>query len=612
MYRAELHPSKYDYTRTFLDSTALRSMLDRNVALLQQLSETQYQVTFTHMALGERKHVRIRYLLPNTGGATAAYSIPVLFYSAYRAAPKYIKLTVLADSTDRTFALQTASGQVMLTDSSSNVIPFTPSVQLTYARPAQATVHSSQLADGPMAGNYLLVNTTLTDTLVASLSNSIETVFIWRWNGPHNMIAYDNQVKTLSGYARGVITQAQTMAATIQALNARGYRTGLIHSIEGEAGTAFTASLPTDSANRRLLKYLEKFNAQYLYTTYNTNQDIPADWIPNPVTQQSRAQKTVAEFRAVVRQALAMYSTTPFVRKHFVVVSAGEVDYQFDLVSRPHMDSLLVDTNITMDASPARWGGIDFNVALRGAWQQGLSSWGSYLFPAFEPSTVELKIVNPLRPYSFPLSVSTDRQFAVVIKTSEEFLPGLQWTGYDVFGKVTNVLSTTPLSFATPQDSGLAKIWARDGSHVCDREEDLLGARYGIVTKATFLRASIEDQVALESDGVPFLDDEEIHVTPVRPKDAAKKNTASLQYTVKGGMLSFTVPAKADVRTVEFFNLRGRLVLSLELSRFRLTDGSFSIPLRQLLPSKAAALLIARVKGSGYFSTFTFNFGGVQ
>jgi hypothetical protein len=66
-YKAQLHPSKYNYDVSYLDSITLTKSLDSKVALLQQHSETLYEATFSHVALGERKHVRIRYLLPNTG-----------------------------------------------------------------------------------------------------------------------------------------------------------------------------------------------------------------------------------------------------------------------------------------------------------------------------------------------------------------------------------------------------------------------------------------------------------------------------------------------------------------------------------------------------------------
>ncbi len=604
LFRARLRPSIIDFDVTFLDSATLKTSLNSRVAQLQKLNETEYSITFTKVDLGERKHVRIRYLLPNTGNGKAQYAIPVLFHSPYSSTPRFVKFTVLADSLKHPYTVNTQSGIIQLTDSSSNMIPYQKLIPLSYAPETYSTIHKTQFLSGEYAGTYLLLNTSIPDSVFMNLSNPMETVFIWRWNKPYNFITIENQKKALSSHCYTVLEQVRTIKETIEILAKRGHRCGFIHSIEQKQPIVFPICSTNDSNYVRMMEYLGTYNEQYMYDTYKDQTNQIPDWIVIESPNSTTIENARAEFLSILQSSKGMYSVLPNILKHMVINTFITVPKSINVVTPEYIDSSM--SGITIDATNTSWRGVDPSYIIPGVADQNLYKWNNFYFPAFQPAALNLKINNSFQPYSFPLAIDAE-SFSISIKASYPWDSTLLWEGYDHLGNSIGNTMSNPLIFDMPSDSGLVKVWARDEDHTCESEETNLGARYGIVTKAMYLRATINDTSNEFTNGISFLKEDEIVPVKVIPQN---KPGFILSYKYMNGNLSLLFAQKYNPTKLSVFDVKGRKLLTVQLARYKTGSNKFLIPIKNLINRLGTNFLIVNIRGTNINKTFTLICGG--
>ncbi|MBN1758768.1 MAG: hypothetical protein JW863_10640 [Chitinispirillaceae bacterium] len=603
MYRATLKKSEYIADASFNDSVTLQQSLDSRIALLQQHSETVFEITLSRVVLGDKVHVRLRYLLRPTEGLSGTYAIPVLFYTAYGSNPRYQQFSIDANNKERQYTLSTSSGEIMLDDTATVMVPFMSTLYLTHVSEKPSTMTLTEFTSGNYNGNYLMVNTAVTDSVVAQLSKPIATVFIWRWNGPQQMTTFSNQIKTLSDYAWSIVNQAKKIKETITALNKLGNSCALVHSIDGNNPYAFASDALSDGTDSSITEYLMSMNEMDLYDRYKDEDPPPPDWVVTENSSTTLIEQSRREFITALSDAqelLAKSSTAEF--RHIVVITAGSApgDYPKDLSESiaPILDST------TIDLRSVTWRGVNIAQLQNGG---ALYSWSNFRFPAFNPVTLQLTVKNAEQPYSFPLDIGDwGSALTFTARTGPAWDTVLQWEGFDAEGTPTRIISERPTIYRFHADSGLAKLWAGDGDHIAESEVVYPGGTFGILTKATFLQATTDDVAEDISATVPFLSDDEIYA----PRADAAENkrpelNRRLSLRLTNGILQISNPG--DFTTFSVFDLQGRLLVKVNLERYRTSGNHYSIPLARLLKRHGLRMCVIRLSGNGTGNGRTFN-----
>jgi hypothetical protein len=605
LYRARLYESKYIYDSKFVDSSSLRKSLDSRIALLQQHTDVIFELTLTRIALGEKKHVRIRYLLRSKSQNLNTYNIPVLLHTIYGKKPDNLKVTVYADKDRHNFLLNTDSSRLVLSDTCANLIPYQPSVNIQFAKNDSSTINMSEFTSGPYRGNYLSVNTAVKNSIVSQLSKPISTVFVWRWCNPQSMIEFQNQLKTLSGYAYSIISQAQQIKQTMLELNKLGNSFGLIHLIEGQSGYSYCSKVLNIKEDSTILAYLDSFNEIDMYKKYADNSfGSNPSWIPvissSSVIEQSRNELVTTLTKA---KSLFNFKISPQFH-HIVILTNGNAPAE----NMKNMSEELktITDSLTIAAINVQWRGVDINNSFP---TYNLYQWRGFLFPSFSPVLVQLRIKSADQNYSFALNQNVwSLQFSTIARSSAPWDTTLYWIGLDGAGKQTATIEEHPIVFSTHADSALAKIWASDEDHIAESEEIYPGGTFGILTKATYLQATINSIAENDSRTIPYLGDEEIFAsrTPVTNK---AKLTIKPVICFRDGILDIKIETKYT--KLKIFDLNGRQLLCLELSRYRTADGHFKIPLSMILAGKGRGKLLVVLTGKD-IDRYTLIIGGAR
>jgi hypothetical protein len=602
MYRARLKPTEYSTEQQYQDLYGLRRALDSRIILLLRHGENSYELMLSHAEIGARRHVRIRYLLPNTGSARAAYTIPVLLHQNHSQRPKFIRMTMHADADTHAYAVHTPSGAVRLSDSSSVIIPYQSSLRITSASQRLDTLHtalhSTRFEDGPYRGTYTLLNTSVTDSLVRRLSRKMETVFIWRWNGYERLTAVENGIRTVSDYGKTIASQARRILDAMETLGRTDQPCALIHSRENGQIENMPMQLVRDTSSGGPREYLARFDQRSIYDRYkNVAEAHDASWMPRELdaNEQTSYDREREAFLATLREAVGLFSGSDMMLRHIVLISAGKAPEGLRVLTRQKIDSLL--DGATVDAANASWRGVDIGDLLPSRAEQQLTEWRGFGTPGFQPSTIQCKLTSRSSahdPIVFPLEAAPGKAFAVSFKSAMEWNSRITWIGFDHLGAITDTLSAPTLYYDAPRDSGLVKIWAGDRDRSGNGNETLIGQRYGVLTKATFLQAGLSD-TADDTGALPFLDDEEI-VYP-QPVIARRNNSRNgFQCRLIGAHLEVRLGAASPGAFLELYDPSGRLLLRLALARYHHGGGLYRIDLRAFASVRPGSNLIAVVK----------------
>jgi hypothetical protein len=595
LYKAGLYESKYIYDKTIPDSLQLQESLNSRIALLQKHTDYSYELTMTRVALGERKHVRLRYLLRTSNTGSGTFQIPVLLHSQYGSNPRNIKFKVYADNDKNSFTLNTDKTCVLLTDTSTNLIPYRQTIQLVHSNQNKSALNISEFTSDPYRGNYISVNTVVQDTLIKQLSKHISTVFIWRWNDSTSMIEFQNQMKALSGYALSIIDQASRMKETILELKKLGNHIGLVHTIEGKTSLSFSSAALNDKEDSLILQYLNSFTKESMYNRYAPLTSSPdPSWIPHE-TSTSIIEKSRTELLQTLSKASSLLQNDTINKYHHIILlSAG---------SAPDNNLINMNTGISeitkgysLTAPGVQWRGIDIGASF--PLSNTLYTWKHYLFPSFSPIIIQLRISNTQQPFSFPLTENDwKKPLSITGRTSAQWDSVLVFTGIDSEGKQTGTVNIKPMVFKFFADSGLAKIWANDKEHIADNEEIYPGGTFGILTKATYFQATLKS--IIEDDHTktcPYLNDDEIFA----PKSAIKNQVVPVKKSIislANGVLNITTPR--NFTTLKIIDLSGRVLLSIDIKKYRTGITGFRIPMNQLLTKFASRKITIVLSGDG-------------
>ncbi len=602
-YKARLKPTVYSFDKYFTDSVALGDYINGRVAFLQQASEGEYRAVFTQLSLGEVKHIRIRYLLPNQSGGTGGYHIPVVFNGEHGRVPEATKLVLLMNNKKHKYILTTPSGELQIRDTTTIMVPYASGYDIRHGEGATAALHVSEIPDGDLEGHYAYLNASFPDSLLETLSRKMEVVLVWRWNRPFDLVDFDGSgLKNVSAKGLLAIQQAGELKNLVEDLAQKGHGVGLIHTLEDSVEKALGVSYAGGDSLELILNYLDQFNAYYIYDHYNPITTEHPEWVPQAAGAESYYDKKRGEFYDAVEKATAMFGADSALLKHLAVLSLGSGQATINKLTTAGLDSLLGP--VTLDAGRGQWTGFNFNTLVATPQQQHLSPWQGFYFPFFQPSTIKVNIRDRVQTYSFPVAANDGEMINVVLKSSRAWDTTITWVGYDPYGDSTGALSITPFNYETELDTGLAKVWARDIHRVTEKEEDQLGARYGLVTGGSYLAASSGDRVSFSGNSVPYLERDEIdiEVTPVAP--VTRVYVHRLQHYIRANALYLGWGTDMAYRSIEVYDFRGRLIARLSLAGFLLNRNEAMVPLTEIGLAKKTGMYLVRVRGISKTSSF--------
>jgi hypothetical protein len=580
---------------------------------IQQTSDAGYHLSVFNASLGGSIHVRIRYLVANAAGGTPVYTLPVLFASDNSTGnPSFLQFQANVDSPVNGYILKISDATVMLNDSSSNNITFAPSLSLTAknGRPAILRLTSFNGNDAWL-GNYLMLNANIADSVIGALSKKIETIVLWRWNQPGWFV--DNYYQswnqqwshTINGFGQDALNQAQGIASLCNLLAARGHRTGLIHSIEGDSLKQFPLASKDSKGFLSMQAYLEGFDQNYLLSKYSWNQQSePSNPRADSLDIVKRTTASIADFIKSVHASIALYSDSTGTLHHLVIITAGPSTSSTQLAYTT-VDSLL--QGATYDGTAANWRGVSFGVAASSINRQKLVPYFGYNFPSIEPVQVSLKFRNAAKTFNYLFNPQTNSTFAIIGKSSTAWDTMLVWTGTDNTGNVTGSFAMLPSVNRAVLDSGLVKLWAADKNRLKESVENDLGGTYGILTRAYTLTATTADSTSGAGAGVHYLTNDQIsspEVAGVAGSPASVKIDKSFfGYAIVNNVLTLKFGAALTPTLLRIYDLRGRLIATIFLTDI-LRSGIVSIPLDGIMNHKRIQSLVACVEGSNVHKRF--------
>jgi hypothetical protein len=550
---------------------------------------------------GKDYHVVIRYLVPNRGNPNTQYNLNLLLAnSSYNNSPSEMALNFTKGIKEKTYTLSIGNLNYQLSDEESlRVVPFKKNFFITLIDRIPSMAHMTDFTDGTWKGKYLLLNTSIPDSVMINLSKKLETVVLWRWNKPSSFVKkFSNDSKSITSYGDQAISQAQAIRTLDSVLVNTGNQVALVHSIEYQSSPQKFGMGGKGSNNyAKLDGYLKQIDNDYLLNSGYFETDVAPEHPDDTLLDSS-----FYEFRKSMQIVNGLYSNGKGILKHLIIVSAGPIPVLQNINNE--LDSLFKDT-ISIDCDHAVWRHVSFpivkNISLLKT-QRPLIPFAdsSFKLPEFRPSSIILKVSNASRNYSFPLSPD-QASFSIIAKSDSSWNKELIWNGFDRNGLPFSTAKSIMESYVSDKDTGLVKLWAGNSDRLPTSESGL-ELKYGVVSEDYCLKiypsfkgydstatayATAEKYYAPDTSDKP--------VTSVRLIAGADKLICSI--TV--GKLLIKLPENGFVKRIRIYSLNGKLLVDFDPAQFR-TPAGYVISLSSLHMSETfRGVVLIRIDSSG-------------
>ncbi len=555
-----------------------------------------YELSLNSIQPGKIYNVRIRYLTPNAGGSSALYTMNILNHSL-EGNPRYFELKYLGSVENAAHSLEIGGLTYPLGENQSIQVPYNSTFQIRTVESTISKFHTTQFSEGPWMGKYLILNTTIPDSVLSSMSQPIETVFLWRWNRPSSFVNryryYD--YSSLSNYGQQAVSQASAIREMVKYLVTLGNQTGMVHSIQYKKPEVFPLCKAKSSAFARLDGYLSQFTEDYFlnsgYFEYDTEPDDP---IPTGPVDSSKA-----EFKSCLNEVHGLYSDGNGVLKHLVIISAGPVQISRDLISIEEIDSLVND--LSVDCQNAVWRDISFNLVSSVSLQKTLVPIGGFSFPEFRPSSIMLQVSSESKTYSFPLSTVQNR-FSIMAKSQGSWNSTLTWKGYSKSGEVMGEATSKAAVLNVPQDTGLVKLWASCADRLADKVETDVGLTYGVISEQSSLRI-FSTFKGYDSTSTAYASTVPVYWKPTTGAEMLRTAIVKGRCSYSRGMLRISLPGNEKIRRVRIFSLDGKLLAEFDPQHYR-TDSGYAISRSVFKQVSGNCMVIVRIQGEKGVSSY--------
>ena len=617
LFPAKLHKMTYSLDDSFFDTLALQSTLNDRVAFLQQLSDHSFEATFTKLSLGEPLRIRIEYDLPFPGAPGTFIHVPVLFDPSGDT-PRQIQITFFEEAQNYP-ALQYLSdnGRVTLNTAGTHTFDYKKAFEFKRDENPKtiATFQRSTFESGKLKGNYLLFKTGLNDSLMNLLTTPLEVTFLWRWNPPYNFVEFQNGLNTLSPLGQMAVTEARTLKQIILEMTPRGHRFGLFHSIPDQDPHFFPPAEINSDGYKKLLDYLDQFTETQIFNNYKDVKNNNLAWSASPWSDSTAILKSQSDFVNTLSKINAAFSHRSGILKHIEMIGLGSTPTTLIDLNDPKKIESLMDST-TLSNILATWPGIDLTQILNYKLNHNLrpltinsplaAGLSPLLFPVFQPTSIEYRAFTSSHSHAVVLPFKINAERECIIKSENAFEDTLELQGINELGQKTRILNIDPRISSSFTDSSLARLWAADPDRISEITEVDIGSRYGILTKGTYWSAGIHDGTKYVAKST------QPNTIGILPKNFQMRS--GIAYSLNKNYLRIFKSTQSpnessSFNRIEIYNLRGQLILSLNLNQF-INGDAFDIPLQLLKNANQGTLLIV-LSSPQKMQAFKITMGGV-
>ncbi|MFP4242724.1 MAG: hypothetical protein ACLFQB_12420 [Chitinispirillaceae bacterium] len=567
--------------------------LGDDLASLKRLNNhgNRYQLRLDSVEPGREYKIQLRYLVPNRGKAAPSYSLSILNHSFDN--PGFFELKYSAASTTVPYKLEIAEKSYPFSDGMAIQVPYQQYFEIKSTDSADSKMHTTIFEDESWAGKYLIFNTSVPDTVIASMSKAIETVFLWRWNSPSSFVIKNrhSDYSFITGYGRQAVSQASSIREMVQYLTQTGNKTGMVHSIQYKEPEVFPLCDNQGSAFAKLDGYLSQFTEDYFLNSGYFEYDIqPDEPVPTGPVDSSKA-----EFKRSLNLVHGLYSDGNGVLKHLIVVCAGPVQISRDMITIEEIDTLLGD--ISVDCENAVWRDVSFNLVKNISPEYEPVRLGSFSFPEFRPGSMILNVRSDSKEYSFPVTPD-QASFSIVAKSQGEWDPELTWDGFSSSGDPLGSVKTNASLFEAENDTGLVKIWASSADRLSEKEETDIGLKYGVISETSSLRI-FSTFKSYDSTTTAFASASPVYwkeSTDASAPDVSAGIRVPFCCRVQKGQLKIALPGNEPVKRVRIYSLSGKLLADLNPADYKSASG-YIIPRSCLRTIANNSTVVIRITG---------------
>jgi len=477
-------------------------------------------------------------------------------------------------------------------------VPFRNDFSISMIDQVFSIAHITDFTDGTWKGKYLLLNTSIPDSVMILLSKKLETVVLWRWNKPSSFVKKfsNNEIKNITSYGTQAVSQAKAIRLLASEVVNTGNQVALVHSIQYQSSPQKFGMGGKGSNNyAKLDGYLKQINEDYILNSGYFESDIAPEHPGDTLLDSS-----LYEFRKSMQIVNGLYSNGNEILKHLVIISAGPISISQDLISMEELDSLFKDKNFSVDCDQAAWRHISFPIVKNISLQRPLALFASFNLPEFRPNSIILKVSNASKNYSFTLSPD-QASFSIIAKSDSAWSNELTWNGFDRNGLPFSTAKSIMESYVSNKDTGLVKLWAGNSQRIAEKSESGIELKYGVVSEDYCLKIypsykGYDSTATAYATSVKYYapDSSKNPTGAVKPIAGAKKIICSI--TV--GKLLIKLPEDGFVKTIRIYSLNGKLLIDFDPAQFR-TPAGYIINLSSLnMSEKFRGVVLIRIDSS--------------
>jgi hypothetical protein len=520
--------------------------------------------------------------------------------------PGKIEINYSTDKNETPYLLRSNELKYQLTDGMSLQLPFQNQIQIIPINQTSTKFHTTDFTEGSWKGKYLLLNTSIPDSIKGLLGKPIETIVLWRWNKPNSFVTrynYGNgqENRYISNYGYQAITQSKAIKDLAAELSKTGNQTGLVHSIPNKAPSIFALCKSGSTAYAKLESYLDQFTSDYFLNSGYYESDIQPD---NP--KDSLLDSSKYEFLKSMKIVKGLYSNGQGIMKHLIILSCGPVPITRDLVSLEELDSLFTD--VSVDKDNAVWRDINFSIIGNIALKRNFISVGNFKMPEYKPTSILLKVSTSSKNYNFPLSPEQP-SFSIIAKSDNTWNSQLTWTGYDASGSLISTATSTAIAYNAINDTGLVKLWAFNDERLSETKETNLGYKYGVISEENYMKIyptfkgydSSATEFATSMNYYSKTPDYNDPYQVIGVKNQLLSDVQNFSCTYHAGLLHITLPANKIIKRIQIYSLSGKLIADFNPAQFRTSFG-YNISLSSIHKNSgnATGIILVRIDGEDY------------
>lgn len=545
-----------------------------------------YNMKINRIEMGKLYKISIRYLVPNTGNAMPIYALRILCHNDYNRTG-FIEFKYKSTDIERAYSLCLGNDNFQLENDQSLQIRYQQNYKIMATDKFETSHHVTSFENGDYKGKYLLLNTTVPDSVITLLSKPIELIFLWRWNKPSSFVKkYSNESSAwLTSYGQQATIQAAAINVMVKDVAATGNQIGMVHSIQYRKPDVFPLCKKNSAAFTVLNSYLSQIDADYIINS-GYYEEITAP------TGDTMFDSSRAEFMKSMTIVKGLYSNGAGIMKHLIIVTCGPIRNSTDIITMEELDPLL--NGISVYSENAYWKDVSFANVEGSALSRDLTQMNGFYVPEFRPSSLILEVTNSAKRYSFPMSIN-QKAFTIIAKSEGDWNQKMVWYGYDRNGEVFDTASSMAAIYDSKMDTGLVKLWAANKERLSEKLETGIAAQYGVISEDYSMRVYDSNKGNDSVMGYATTHDYYSPDQPLPVKNDLFKNVRFI-CTLKNRILKIALPGNEEIKRIKIYSLTGTLIAEVNPALFK-TASEYLIPLKAIFTSKISSMVVITVEG---------------